>query len=229
MWDSLSFAWIGLGVLGQILYKQESPKFSIKEHWCRVVESVPADHRSSWHWCRKLRGFFMCRSAGSFGARSLEDSPLGSFENMRFSFIGCRSAGSLGIEMKRYLMGGAVQHVALRRGAGEVSPVGCRSATQELEDAVGALGAVLRKLMSKAWELLPKAWELMLLFFMRCQQALEKCHPWGAVRQHKSWKMSLELWSCRKLGKLRRPTAVSFGLKANAESLGGCEDIARAK
>ncbi|CAL8175730.1 unnamed protein product [Prunus armeniaca] len=171
MWDSLSFAWIGLGVLGQILYKQESPKFSIKEvlidwglvvinalakqcfsfffafscmqHWCRVVESVPADHRS-WHWCRKLRGFFMCRSAGSFGARSLEDSPLGVVrQNMRFSFIGCRSAGSLGIEMKRYLMGGAVQHVALRRGAGEVSPVGCRSATQELEDAVGALGAVV--------------------------------------------------------------------------------------
>ncbi|CAL2277008.1 unnamed protein product [Prunus armeniaca] len=139
MWDSLSFAWIGLGVLGQILYKQESPKFLIKEvlrdwglvvinalakqcfsfffafscmqHRCRVVESVPADHRS-WHRCRKLRGFSMCRSAGSF-------------ENMRFSFMGCRSASSLGAEMKRYLMGGVVQHVTLRRGIGEVSPVGC--------------------------------------------------------------------------------------------------------
>ncbi|CAL2244552.1 unnamed protein product [Prunus armeniaca] len=57
--------------------------------------------------------------------------------------MGCRSAGSLGAEMKRYLMGGVVQHVALRRDAGEVSPVGCRSATQELEDAVGALGAAV--------------------------------------------------------------------------------------
>ncbi|CAL2278343.1 unnamed protein product [Prunus armeniaca] len=166
MWDSLSFARIGLGVLGQILYKQEYPKFSIKEvlidwglvvinalakqcfsfffafscmqHWCRVVESVPADHRS-WHWCRKLRGFFMCRLVGSFGARSLEDSPLGAVRQVALAL--CRSAGSLGAEMKRYLMGGAVQHEALRRGAREVSPVGCCSATQELEDAVGALGA----------------------------------------------------------------------------------------
>ncbi|CAL8101342.1 unnamed protein product [Prunus armeniaca] len=57
--------------------------------------------------------------------------------------MGCRSAGSLGAEMKRYFMGGAVQHVALRRCVGEMSPVGCRSATQELENAVGALGAVV--------------------------------------------------------------------------------------
>ncbi|CAL8133476.1 unnamed protein product [Prunus armeniaca] len=85
-----------------------------------------------------------------------------------------------------------------------MSPVGCRSATQELEDVVGALGAD-----AVTYELPPK------------------------------------------LGKLRRPTAVSFGPKANAESfgdvktshapndervskadaesLGGCEDIARAK
>ncbi|CAB4307717.1 unnamed protein product [Prunus armeniaca] len=100
----------------------------MEQHRCRVIESVPADHQSSWHRCRKLRGFFMCRSAGSF-------------ENMHFSFMGCRSAGSLGGEMKRYLMEGAVQHVTLRRGVGEVSPVGCHSAKQELEDVVGALGA----------------------------------------------------------------------------------------
>ncbi|CAL8133478.1 unnamed protein product [Prunus armeniaca] len=73
MWDSLPFVWIGLEVLGQILYKQESPKFPIKEvflDWglvvinalakqcfssffaflcmryrCRVVQLVLADHR----------------------------------------------------------------------------------------------------------------------------------------------------------------------------------------
>ncbi|CAL2267022.1 unnamed protein product [Prunus armeniaca] len=96
MWDSLSFAWIGLGVLGQILYKQESPKFSIKEilldwglvvinalvkqcfsfffafsciqHRCRVVESVPADHRRCC--CNNE-----CRSAVGIGVGSLADSP----------------------------------------------------------------------------------------------------------------------------------------------------------
>ncbi|CAL8174505.1 unnamed protein product [Prunus armeniaca] len=58
--------------------------------------------------------------------------------------------------------------MALRKGAGEVSPVGCRSATQELEDAVGALGAVvslgadaLGSCRRKLWKLMPKAWELM--------------------------------------------------------------------
>ncbi|CAL9017468.1 unnamed protein product [Prunus brigantina] len=138
MWDSLSFAWIGLGVLGQILYKQESPKFSIKEHRCRVVDS--------WHRCRKLKEFSMCRSAGSFGIVREKCLYEVSFDmwpwrqKLRGFSIRCRSAGSFGV---RYLMGGVVQHVALRKGAGEVSPMGCRSATQELEDAVGALGAAI--------------------------------------------------------------------------------------
>lgn len=46
MWDSLPFAWSGLGMLGQIWYKQESPKFPIKEvllDWGLVVFSALAE------------------------------------------------------------------------------------------------------------------------------------------------------------------------------------------
>ncbi|CAB4293549.1 unnamed protein product [Prunus armeniaca] len=167
-----------------------------------------------------LSQYPLITEAVGIGVRSLEDSSLVPFGMWHRH------------GMKRYLLGGAVRHaltqkmpfskwlwrpcglekrrrkkensscavrqVALRRGAGEVSPVGCRSAIQKLEDAVGALGADVLSFGTAVWKLV-----------------LLSC--------------------CRKLGKLRRLTVASSAPnhlripKAYAESLGGCEDIARAE